>query len=192
MPSAKVYRLLPDRERIKRQEAADADRTIATLNLPRHLQERIRHELYRASEPDSIRSPFGKYVMLSVQQVGAIWDAIEKLPKAAKPRIVDRAFKLAMLNLRQDTGEIMLTREELAERMKCTPQDVSKAMGQLAKMGVIIKGERRRVAGLKGPGPVPYFVNPHAAWNGSTGLRELEAQRQTPPLLKIMEGGKTD
>jgi DNA-binding transcriptional MocR family regulator len=103
---------------------------------------------------------------------------------------VRHAFDLALLNLRQDTGEIMLTRDELAERMKCSPQDVSKAMGQLAKMGVILKGERRRVAGLKGPGPVPYFVNPHAAWNGSTAIRDLEAQRQTPPLLALMEGGK--
>jgi CRP-like cAMP-binding protein len=192
MPSAKVYRLLPNRERIKRQEAADADRTIATLNLPRHLQERIRHELYRSSEPDNLRTPFGKYVMLSVQQVGAIWDAIRDLPAKARPHEVRHAFDLAILNLRQDTGEIMLTRDELAERMKCTPEKVSKAMGQLAKMGVIIKGERRRVAGLKGPGPVPYFVNPHAAWNGSLGMQELEAQRQTPPLLRLMEGGKND
>lgn len=76
---ANVYRLLPNRARIKRQEAAEVSAMIASTSLPRHLKERVRHELYRAVEPDNERSPFGIYVMLSVQQIGAIWDALRAL-----------------------------------------------------------------------------------------------------------------
>jgi CRP-like cAMP-binding protein len=189
---ANVYRLLPNRERIKRQEAAEISAMIADTSLPRHLKERVRHELYRAVEPDSTRSPFGVYVMLSVQQIGAIWDALRALPAKDRPQEVRHAFDICVLNLRQDTGEVMLTRDEIAERMKITPYNVSRAMGVMERLGIIIKGDRRRVEGLRGRGIVPYFVNPHAAWNGHLELQKIEARRQTPPLLALMEGGKAD
>jgi CRP-like cAMP-binding protein len=189
---ANVYRLLPNRERIKRQEAAEVSDMIAATSLPRHLKERVRHELYRAVEPDSTRSPFGVYVMLSVQQIGAIWDALRALPAKDRPQEVRHAFDICVLNLRQDTGEVMLTRDEIAERMNIAPREVTKAMGVMQRLGIILKGERRRVEGLRGPGVVPYFVNPHAAWNGHLELQKIEARRQTPPLLALMEGGKAD
>jgi CRP-like cAMP-binding protein len=189
---ANVYRLLPNRARIKRQEAAEVSAMVAATNLPRHLKERVRHELYRAVEPDSERSPFGKYVMLSVQQIGAIWDALRALPAKDRPQEVRHAFDLCVLNLRQDTGEVMLTRDEIAERMGIAPRKVSEAMGVMERMGIIIKGERRRVEGLRGRGVASYFVNPHAAWNGLLELQKIEARRQTPPLLALMQGGKND
>jgi CRP-like cAMP-binding protein len=189
---ANVYRLLPNRERIKRQEAAEVSAMIAGTSLPLHLKERVRHELYRAVEPDSTRSPFGVYVMLSVQQIGAIWDALRALPAKDRPQEVRHAFDICVLNLRQDTGEVMLTRDEIAERMKIASRDVTKAMGVMERLGIIIKGDRRRVEGLRGRGIVPYFVNPHAAWNGHLELQKIEARRQTPPLLALMEGGKAD
>jgi hypothetical protein len=130
--------------------------------------------------------------MLSVQQIGAIWDALRALPAKDRPQEVRHAFDICVLNLRQDTGEVMLTRDEIAERMKIASRDVTKAMGVMERLGIIIKGDRRRVEGLRGRGIVPYFVNPHAAWNGSLELQKSEARRQTPPLLALMEGGKAD
>lgn len=189
---SKVYRLLPDRERIKREEAADAMLIIGRLGLPRHAEQRIQHDLYRIVEPDGTRTPFGKYVMLSVQQMGTIWDAIRALPAKHRPHEVRHAFDLCILNLRQDTGEVMLTRDEIAARMKTAPNDVSKAMSCLEKMGVIIKGDRRKIAGLRGPGVAAYFINPHAAWNGSLEIQRIEAERQMPPLLNLVQGGKAD
>lgn len=186
---AKVYRLLPNRERIKRAEARQHMDTIDGWNLPTWLREKVRNELYAASEPATARSPFGKYVMLSVHQVGAIWNWIRNLPASARPSEVRHAFDLCILNLRQDTGEVMLSRDELADAMKCSPRRVSSAMGQMAKVGIIIT-ERRKIGGMRGPGIVAYFINPHAAWNGTIAVQEIEAQRQTPPLLLIMEGGK--
>lgn len=141
--------------------------------------------------------------MLSVAQVGAIWQAIRELERTkpedrpkelrhARPHEVRHVLDLAFLHLRQDTGEIMLTRDEIAERSGITPQDVSKAMTVLAALGVIIKGDLRKIAGMKGRGIRPYFINAHAAWNGSLAGAVEEAKRQEPPLLRLMQGGKTD
>lgn len=187
-----VYRLLPDRPRIKRQEAEGAAHFLRALGLPRHLQQQIEHALYRSVEPDSLRSPFGNYVMLSVQQIGAIWDALRKLPPEKRPQEVRHLFDLCILNLRQDTGEILLNRQQLAERMECRPDRVSTAMGILQRLGIVIKGERIKVPGLRGPGLATYFVNPHAAWNGSLEIQKITAKRQQPPLLRLMNGGKDD
>lgn len=189
---ANVYRLLPDRARIKRDEAGSASRVINALGLPRHLQQEIERALYRAVEPDHARSPFGNYVMLSVQQMATIWDALRALPANKRPQEVRHLFDLCILNLRQDTGEILLTRAQLAERMKCAPNRVSVAMGVLESMGIVHKGERIKVPGLRGPGLVTYFINAHAAWNGNLEVRRTTAERQEPPLLRLMQGGKDD
>lgn len=126
--------------------------------------------------------------MLSREQTAAIWDAIRELPSQCRPNQVRHAFDLVLLNLRWDTGEVMLTRDEIAERMKCSARDVSTVMGVLGRLGVIER-QVRRVPGMKGPGMVAYFVNPHAAWNGDLKTRQDFAEDFKPPLLTIMEGG---
>lgn len=93
-----------------------------------------------------------------------------------------------MLNLRQDTGEVILTRDQLAAEIGCDPDHVSNVTGTLVRMGVIQR-ERRRVEGMRGPGVAVYFVNPHVAWNGSLDVRKEEAAKVKPPLLTLMQGG---
>jgi len=128
--------------------------------------------------------------MLSRAQTAAIWDAIRALPADDRPNQVRHAFDLVVLNLRQDTGEVMLTREQLAEKIGCAPRNLSTIMGVLERLGVI-RRERRRIEGLQGRGIAVYFVNPHVAWNGSLDIRKTEAGDAQPPLLTLMEGGKT-
>jgi CRP-like cAMP-binding protein len=189
MMTAQVHRLLPNRERIKRAEARDRMDEIDQWGLPVWLREKVRNELFRASEPETARPAFGKFAMFSVAQMGAIWGWIRTLPAQQRPQEVRHALDLAILHMRQDTGEVMLTRDQMAEAMKCRPDRVSQAMKVLSRAGIILT-ERRRVEGMRGPGIVAYFVNPHAAWNGSLAIQEIEARRQTPPLLALMEGGK--
>lgn len=188
---AAVFRLLPDRERIKRAEARDRMDEIDGWNLPVWLREKVRNELFKASEPETARPAFGKFAMFSVAQMGAIWGWIRTLPPQQRPQEIRHALDLAILHMRQDTGEVMLTRDQMAEAMQCRPDRVSQAMKVLERAGIIIT-ERRRVEGMRGPGLVAYFVNPHAAWNGSLAVQEIEARRQTPPLLALMQGGKPD
>lgn len=193
MTVAKLHRLVPDRERVKRSDAAQAARLIDTMDyLPEDIRHDMRRRLFAAAEPDTSRSPWGKFTMLSVAQVGAIWDAIRELPPKDRPHDVRHVLDLAFLHLRQDTGEIMLTRDEIAEKSGIAPKNVSAAMTVLSTMGVIIKGDLRKVAGMKGRGFRAYFINPHAAWNGAIAGAVEEAKRHEPPLLTIMRGGKTD
>lgn len=192
MRGAQVFRLVPQPERIGREAGAAARGALMALPdhvVPVHELQRMLHALQRLVEPDSEGSIWpGGFAMLSRLQTAAVWDAIRALPGRDRPQLVRHAFDLVLLNLRQDTGEVMLTRDELAERMRCIPRRVSEVMGVLERMGVIVR-ERRRVPWMRGPGLAVYFVNPHVAWNGDLKGRGEAAAGVSPPLLRLMEGG---
>ncbi len=155
----------------------------------RHAISKATHGLHRHARPDTEEGLWpGGFTMLSRAQTKAIWDAIRALDPDERPNQVRHAFDLVILNLRQDTGEVMLTRDQLADEIGCDPNHVSNVMGTLMRMGVI-RRERHRVEGMRGPGMVVYFVNPHVAWNGSLDARKAEAAEAKQPMLRLMEGG---
>ena len=128
--------------------------------------------------------------MLSRVQTKWVWDQIRLLPSQARPNQVRHAFDLVLLYLRQDTGEVMLTREQLAAEIGCEPRTVSTIMGTLQKLHVLER-ERRPEPGARGRGRVVYVVNAHVGWNGNLEFRKQAAAKQKPPseqqpLLKLV------
>ena len=130
----------------------------------------------------------GGFTMISRDQTKLVWDAIRALPPEDRPQQVRHAFDLALLSLRQDTGEIMMRREELAQEIGCTPDNVSQLMGVLERMGAV-RRTRQKVPGMRGPGVAVYYINPHVGWNGSLDARQAEADDTPPPLPVSMTGG---
>lgn len=190
---ARVVRFVPQRDRITRDVAAKIVEQLALFpeeQLSAAARARVLNELQRITHPDTEHSIWpGGFSMLSRVQTAAVWDAIRALPPDARPNQVRHAFDLVLLNLRQDTGEVMLSRAQLAEKIGCAPRHVSTIMGTLERMGVI-RRERRRIEGVQGRGEAVYFINAHVAWNGSLEIRKEEAAETPPPLLTLMEGGK--
>lgn len=187
-----VKRFVPKSQRIGKEQLRQIEEAIDLLPddvAPEYAKRDMRRAVFPyARDPDqSIWQ--GGFTMLSLIQTAAVWDAIRKLPADDRPHQVRHAFDLAMLNLRQDTGEIMLTRDQLAEKIGCSADHVSRIMGKLEDMGVV-RRERRKIPGMQGRGMAVYFINPHVAWNGDLEIRKREATRHTPPLLRLMEGGK--
>ena len=86
-------------------------------------------------------------------------------------------------HLRRDTGQIMLSRDELAERLGSRLDEVSRIMGELASVGAIIT-HRERVPGQRGPGRAVYFMNPNVATNLSGAARD-RAQAEAPKLRLV-------
>ena len=196
---AEVARLRTLRQRIERATAAGLAEQLRLLpdDLLQQLPGSVRlaiskatHGLHKHARPDTEEGLWpGGFTMLSRTQTKAIWDAIRVLPADDRPHQVRHAFDLVVLNLRQDTGEVMLTRDQLAAEIGCAPKHVSTIMGTLERLGVV-RRERRRIEGVQGRGMAVYFVNPHVAWNGSLDVRKAEAAEIQPPLLTVMEGGK--
>ena len=123
------------------------------------------------------------FVMLSPGQNHIVVE--ELVAHSRRPMVAVRLWALCFQHLRMDTGEIVLTREDFAERLGVEPAEVSEVMSHLVRFGAISR-QRERVAGLRGPGLVHYFMNPNVGTHLAGKARD-DAQRSAP-LLKLIDG----
>lgn len=182
---AKLTQLVTDKDRITEDTLLRAVELLGEFNdqqMPAYARERLRNELCRLTKQGHRE---GVFVMLSVAQTAEVWRMIRYTEGLQNREQVRHAFDIVLTNLRQDTGEVMLTRDEIADLMRCTAKEVSMAMGELAKLGVIEK-EIRRVPGMKGPGIVAYFINADVAWNGNRNIRRERATQQAQRSLRLV------
>lgn len=188
---SRVHWFQSRRERFTREASGALAAQIGLFpedQLPAWARAEVLNTLQRLTSPDTERSIWtGGFVMLSQIQVVAVWDAIRALPPSSRPNQVRHAFDLVVTNLRQDNGEVMLTRREFAERIGTSANNVSRVMGTLIRLGVLRREFRRAEAGHAGG--VVWFINPHVAWNGSLAIRQEAAEAVPGPLLVLMDGG---
>jgi DNA-binding transcriptional ArsR family regulator len=120
------------------------------------------------------------FVMLSPAQNAEVVRWINRSSK--RPQKASELWATLLERLRMDTGEIMATRQELAERVGETPQNLSRIMTELASINAI----RREKEGRK----VRYFLNPSIATHVPNPAKRKAARDEAGPLLKLMEGGR--
>jgi hypothetical protein len=160
-------------------EQADALRQLV-LEYP-GLPERPRGEIVAAIDRQAAAENGWTFVMLSPSQNKAVQCWL--LENSIRPQKATRLWVELFDHLRRDTGEIMLTRDELAARIGERPNNVSEIMGELASIGAIIT-RIERVPGMRGPGRAVYFMNPNVATNLSGAVRD-RAQAEAPRLRLV-------
>jgi len=181
--AATITRLTPKTERL-RQDQADLLRQAL---LP--FEEQMPADAFRAvigliDRQTATRKKW-TFVMLSPEQNAVVVDYLAEHSK--RPLTALRVWALCFKYLRTDTGEILLTRDEIADKVGQRPQEISQIMSELVAFRAITRA-RQKVGGMKGPGMVHYFMNPNVATHLSGSERDV-AQEESPPLLVLMEGG---
>ena len=183
--AAKLHRLISKPERLKAEQAELALELLRPLEgeMPGVWRELKAHIQRRTAA----RSGW-TFIMISADQHRAVMRWIRT--ESARPMDAVGVWGELFSAVDQDTGEIMLTRDQIAELVGIAAQNVSAIMGELESIGAIIR-RRERVAGMRGPGRVHYFMNPNVGTHLPGSLRD-EAQADAPPgpLLRVMEGGK--
>ncbi len=174
-----IFNLTTRRQRLR----ADQEEALRQAILP--FEGQIPDDAFRdvlsAVDRSSAHRNKWTFIMLSPEQNHLV---IEYLAANSKrPIMVLRAWGLCFNHLRNDTGEILLHREELAEKLGTTADHVSHVMTELVEFGAIIR-RRRRVAGLRGPGMAQYFMNPKVATH--LGGRERDKAQDDAPQLRLV------
>jgi hypothetical protein len=176
--AAQIARLRTKADRLRSETAAELRQLV--IEHP-GLPERARGEIVATIDRETASEAGWTFVMLSPEQNAAVMRWLRQHSRL--PMLALALWGELFTALRRDTGEIMLTREELAERVGTHPNHVSTVMHELADIGAIT-ARRERIAGLRGPGRVVYFMNPNVATNLAGAARD-RAQAAAPALRLV-------
>src|SRR4051794_10074927 len=173
--------ILRHRTRRDRLRAAEADELRRLVGERPGLPERLRSGLIAAIDRETASESGWTFIMLSPSQNRAI--VLWLLEHSSRPRKALELWTLLFEHLRRDTGEIALSRDEIADELGVAPADVSRLMGELEGIGAISR-RLEKIPGLRGRGRVVYFMNPNVATN-LAGVARDKAQRQAGPLRLV-------
>jgi hypothetical protein len=176
--AAQIARLRTKADRLRSDTAAQLRQLV--LEYP-DLPERARGEIIGTIDRQTASEAGWTFVMLSPEQNAAVVRWLRQHSRL--PTLALALWGELFTALRRDTGEIMLTRDELAERVDTHPNNVSTVMHELAGIGAIIV-HREKMAGVRGPGRAVYLMNPNVATN-LTGAARDKAQAQAPRLQLV-------
>ena len=123
-----------------------------------------------------------RFIMVTTSQNLAVVRWISE--NSSRPHKSNLLWALIFDHVHPHTGEIMLSRSEIAERLDDQPRHVSTLMGELASINAI----ERRKQGRE----VKYFLNPRIATHLPGAAAREAAREAAGPLLTLMDGGKVD
>jgi CRP-like cAMP-binding protein len=120
------------------------------------------------------------FVMLSPSQNSAVvrWLSENSDRPIAALRLWARLFEV----IRNDTGEIMQTRDELAQWLGVDPRHISRIMSELASINAVRREKRGR--------EVRYFMNSTIATHLPGHAARQAAREADGPLLVVVQGGQ--
>jgi hypothetical protein len=177
MPAA-LHRLRTKPERLREEQAAALRQLVLAFpGLPGPAVGSI----VAAIDRETVATSGWTFAMLSPAQNRAVVNWL--LENSSRPQKAVSLWSLLFEHLRRDTGEIMLSREEMAEQIGERADNVSLIMTELQGISAISR-RRERVAGMRGPGMVRYFMNPNVGTH-LVGAARDKAQARAPLLTPI-------
>ncbi len=116
------------------------------------------------------------FVMISPAQNSAVVTWLLENSKRRTEAV--QLWALLFTAMRNDTGEVMLTRAQMAERVGASLQDVSRIMTELASIGAIRREKDGRAA--------RYFMSAQIATHVATAGGRAEARKKSGPLQLVL------
>lgn len=120
------------------------------------------------------------FIMMTASQNAAVVRWLRQHSK--RPQAALALWAELFTAVHPTTGEIMLSRAELAERVAIDAKNVSSIMTELVSINAIT----RQRAGRR----MRYFMNPNVATHIASPEARAKVREEAGPLLRIMEGGK--
>ena len=133
--AATIHRLRSKTDRLKKEQAERLTQYLLQFPGLEAVPERALGRVMAALNQVTVSEEGWSFVMLSPAQNAAVVEWIGTNSK--RPIDASRLWAKCFTALRSDTGEIMLTRLELAEALGINEDNVSRIMSELVKIGAI-------------------------------------------------------
>ncbi len=117
------------------------------------------------------------FAMISTDQNAAVVDWL--LDNSKRPQVAVKLWAHLFRAIRTDTGEILLSRSELADRVGLLPRDLSSIMTELASINAVLRERSGR--------GVRYFMNPHIATHVPGDAARAAAREKAGPILVVVQ-----
>jgi DNA-binding transcriptional ArsR family regulator len=181
---ATFNRLRTRADRIEAGQAHDLRQMILAFD---GLPDAARSSIIAAVDRATIAKGDWPFMMINPERQAAVSRWIRE--NSPRPLVALAVWSEALAAMRGDTGEVMLSRDEFAERVGVDASHISRALNDLVQAGALEK-RRERVAGMRGPGLARCYVNPRIATSLPKGEREAVQAKarevvELPPI-----GGK--
>lgn len=170
-----ITKLSEERARRRKAEARQILRQMRQLDLDAETLAKIA----AAAKAHAKHSEKWIFVMLGPKENAAVVDWLFNHSKRPLKAVMLWARLLEKLDMH--TGEIRATRQELAERVGETPQNLSSMMTELTTINAIRREKDGRT--------VRYFLNPAIATHIPTPATREAARTGAGPVLTLVDGG---
>lgn len=182
--AAEIHRFSSTRERLNRTQAEELKQAVMPfINDHDPVVVRMVGELVDHIEWNTRSSKRWPFLMISPVQNNIVRSRIKA--EAKRPRVTEDVWFLLFEHVHPKTCEVLLRREEIAEKLGIAAAQVSTCMSDLVKIGAISR-RRDRAEGVQGPGYVRYFMNANVATHAKGDARTtLQAEF---PILKVIDG----
>ena len=159
-----------------RQEAAQKLRQLV-LNIE-NLPNRAAREIVQAIDKQTASERGWTFIMISPDQNAAVVGWIGK--NARRPSMTNHLWATMLTAAHRETGEVMLTRDEMAQRVDDLPNAITDALRELESIGALSR-RREPVPGMRGAGRLVVYLNSRVATHLGGAARD-RAQDGNQPL----------
>lgn len=175
---ATVHRFRSKQDRLEAEQGQRIRQTLLDLGEEMNLPADAVTKVIAAVDGQTAAERGWSFVMIGPKENRAVVAWLRENSK--RPMAAMATWAELFTALRFDTGEIALTRAEIAERVGIHPREVSKIMTELVEIGAVSRvREGRRVR---------YFMNPNVGTH-LTGKERDQAQSEARQLSLRLVGG---
>jgi len=175
--AAKIKRL-QTKDKLEAQERLEQLQSML-IQYPELEEKEVSSILWKIKRKNKINDPNKwTFVMINAEQNKLVvnWLTIN----SKRPLNAVRLWALLFDNIHRETGQIMLTRQEMAKEVNIHANSISTIMSELESINAIIKEKEGR--------GVTYYMNPNVGTHLSQEDRD-KARTKAPPLT-VIDGGK--
>lgn len=178
--TATLHRFRSKKDQLTDNQAGDLRQLLLDFSMDKGLPQRAISKVLGSIDQRTSSASGWTFIMLSPQQNEKVLSYL--FTHSKRPMIAMRLWGRLFTALRIDTGEICLTRAEIAEYLGVAPRHVSSIMTELEGINAITR--KRAGRGVR------YYMNPNVATNRTGRDRDI-AQNKTGKLtFDVVEGGK--